>query len=343
MLQKSEAIALLDDLGGSRTPFSFYCDFLGERWCIEEGSTESDSASFKLEISGDGKIRSNEGAVQNKKHKVADQHKLQSTKYKDFSFKKNPIDFRQFELAFGQVVREINIGNSFLTNLTFQTPIETNLSLDEIFSVSSAKYKLLVKNEFVVFSPETFIKIEGNEICSYPMKGTIDASTPNAESVLLNDPKEIAEHVTIVDLIRNDLSRVSKNVRVARFRYFDEIKTEQKNLLQVSSEVKGTMANNWNENLGSILSNLLPAGSISGAPKKETIRIIQEAERYDRGFYTGICGHFDGHSLDTGVMIRFIQQKDRSLFYCSGGGITSFSDAQKEYQEMVDKVYLPAG
>lgn len=348
MLQKSEAIAKLNRLGSTGTPFSFYCDFLGENWCIEEGDLDGDSFSFRLEVLRDGKPEVEKHEIQSTKYKVQGIEKVesrkcpvQSTKYDDASFKKKPIQFQEFKGAFDQVVKEINIGNSFLTNLTFQTPIETNLSLGEIFNHSSAKYKLLVDDEFVVFSPETFIKISGNEIFSYPMKGTIDAAVPNAKEIILEDPKELAEHVTIVDLIRNDLSRVASNVQVNKFRYMDELQTQHKNLLQVSSEVRGTLTSGWNEKLGSILCDLLPAGSISGAPKQETVRIIQEVENHDRGFYTGICGHFDGKDLDAGVMIRFIKKEGNSLFYCSGGGITSSSQAEKEYQEMVDKVYLP--
>lgn len=327
MLQKSEAVAKLNSLGSSRTPFSFYCDFLGENWCVEE-DLESTSSSFKLEVLDDGKLEGRKD-------------KVQSIKYKDSSFEKSPISTETFRSAFNQVIQEINIGNSFLTNLTFQTLIQTNLSLGEIFNHSSAKYKLLVDEEFVVFSPETFVKIQDGKIRSYPMKGTIDASLPNAAEVLLQDPKEVAEHITIVDLIRNDLSQVAKNVEVTKFRYLDEIVTRGKNLLQLSSEISGELTPNWNEKLGSILSSLLPAGSISGAPKQETVRIIQEVESYDRSFYTGICGRFDGQSLDTGVMIRFIKKEGNKLFYCSGGGITSFSNAEKEYREMIDKVYLP--
>ena len=238
------------------------------------------------------------------------------------------------------MVHQIRIGNSFLTNLTFQTPIETNLSLQEVFEHSTAKYRLHVDDCMVVFSPETFMKINQGHIYSYPMKGTIDATVPNAKQEILNDAKEKAEHVTIVDLIRNDLSQVAEDVEVSKFRYIDELVTNDKKLLQVSSEVRGKLDTNWKAQLGAILSKLLPAGSISGAPKPETIRIIQKTEQYNRGFYTGICGHFDGESLDTGVMIRFIKKENGQLFYCSGGGITSFSQAKKEYQEMVDKVYL---
>ncbi|MEO9483501.1 MAG: aminodeoxychorismate synthase component I [Ekhidna sp.] len=320
MLTKNQAIAKLNTLGASGSPFSFYCDFLGEKWCIEENRSETSRQSFQLTIN--------------------EEDQAFSFKPKKVSFKKNPTSFQDFKSAFDKVIHQINIGNSFLTNLTFETPIETNLSLEEIFHYSSAKYKVFVPGQFVVFSPETFVKIKGNYIYSYPMKGTIDGKFPNAEATILEDAKERAEHVTIVDLIRNDLSQIAEQVAVTRFRYIDVLETNDKKLLQVSSEVKGALHQDWKKRLGTILSKLLPAGSISGAPKPETVKIIQQVENYDRGFYTGVCGHFDGESLDTGVMIRFIKNESDRLFYCSGGGITSFSKAEKEYQEMVDKVYL---
>lgn len=317
MLTKSEAIAKLNALGREEIPFSFYTDFLGNRWSVEDTNPET----FRLEIK---KLEQPE----NRKNVV---------------FEKHPIPFDQFNRAFQQVVNEINIGNSFLTNLTFQTPVETNLTLEEIYQLSQAKYRLYVPGQFVVFSPETFVKVSDGYIYSYPMKGTIDADLPNAEARIMSDVKEQAEHVTIVDLIRNDLSQISRKVEVTKFRFIEELKTNSKKLLQVSSEVRGELDSNWKSSLGDMLSKLLPAGSISGAPKPETLSIIKNAENYDRGFYTGICGHFDGQTLDTGVMIRFIKTENSQFFYCSGGGITSFSKAEKEYQEMVDKIYLPIG
>ena len=321
MLTKSEAISQLNQLGAERQPFSFYCDFLGENWCVDENSFQDEKQLFQLEIGGEFQVS--------------------NFRLQDIRFKKHPVSFNAFEKTFNTVVQQINIGNSFLTNLTFQTPVETNLSLQEIFQYSQARYKLLVPNQFVVFSPETFVKIEGNHIFSCPMKGTMDASIPNAKQLIREDTKEKAEHVTIVDLIRNDLSQVAEKVEVTRFRYIDQLITNDKKLLQVSSEVKGLLDTTWKENLGTVLSKLLPAGSVSGAPKTETVKIINETESCKRGFYTGICGHFDGQTLDTGVMIRFIRQQNDQLVYCSGGGITSLSEAQKEYEEMVSKVYLP--
>lgn len=254
---------------------------------------------------------------------------------------KHPMAYEMYKDQFYKVKQEIQSGNSYLLNLTCSTPIEINLSLKDIFYRSRAKYKLWYHDAWVVFSPETFIKIDGSAISTFPMKGTIDASLPGACESILNDPKETAEHTTIVDLMRNDLSMISSEVRVRRFRYIDEIKTSDKNLLQVSSEITGELPSDFRNNLGDILLRLLPAGSISGAPKEKTVNIIRSAETHQRGYFTGICGYFDGHRLDSGVMIRFIERSGRHLIYKSGGGITFMSDPETEYREMIDKVYVP--
>jgi len=254
---------------------------------------------------------------------------------------KLPISFSEYKAKFDFVKERISFGDSYLTNLTIKTKIEIDQSLEELFSESVAKYKLCWRSKFLVFSPETFIKIKNKKIYSFPMKGTIDASLPDAEQLILSDAKELSEHVTIVDLIRNDLSGVAKNVEVNRFRYIEKIKTNQKDLLQVSSEIAGDLSDDYASHIGSILISLLPAGSISGAPKKKTIQIIQEAEKEKREFYTGVFGYFDGENLDSAVMIRFIEQAGNDFYYRSGGGITAQSEAEKEYQEAIDKIYVP--
>ena len=266
---------------------------------------------------------------------------IHETDKSEFTFRKFPVSYEIFKKSFDQVLTEIKLGNSFLTNLTFPTTIETDLTLREIFDRSEAPYKLLFKNQFVVFSPELFITIVGGTIASYPMKGTIDASIPDAEIKILNDLKETAEHHTIVDLIRNDLSMVSTNVKVEKFRFIDTVKTHDKTLLQVSSEVTGQLPEDYPEHLGDILSKLLPAGSICGAPKKKTLEIINQSEIYDRGYYSGVFGIFDGTDLQSAVMIRFIEKNDGKFIFKSGGGITSMSNPEDEYQELIDKVYVP--
>jgi para-aminobenzoate synthetase component 1 len=173
------------------------------------------------------------------------------------------------------------------------------------------------------------------------MKGTIDASIPHAEEKILSDEKEHWEHNTIVDLIRNDLSIVSEDVHVPRFRYIDRLKTSQKELLQVSSEIKGKLPENWQSNIGDMLLNLLPAGSISGAPKAKTVEVIRESEGQDRGYFTGIFGIYEDKSLDSAVNIRFIEKTHDGFQFRSGGGITAKSNMEEEYREMIHKVYVP--
>ena len=302
-----------------------------------------------------------------------------------------PPLYEDYERSFNIVKSNIMAGNSYLTNLTCRVPVSCNLSLEEIFHRAKGKYKLLLRRKrtqaedkahlkeenieenltpFVCFSPETFVRIKGGRIYSYPMKGTLDASLPDAKKQLMEDRKEAAEHATIVDLIRNDLSRVAEDVRVDKYRYIDVLHTNKGNILQTSSEISGRLPEDYPHHLGEILDAQLPAGSITGAPKDKTMQIIQEAEGYDRGFYTGIMGIYDQGELNSAVMIRFIEEEtspvdfetdgeknfkakegkasegkepkaSRELYFKAGGGITSKSDCQREYEEVIQKIYLP--
>ena len=253
----------------------------------------------------------------------------------------NPISYPDYQSKFDTVYQGLKRGDSFLANLTIKTPVETSISLLDIFNKSQSPYQLYMPNRFVCFSPERFVRISDGQIFSNPMKGTIDAAVENAEQIILNDFKETAEHNTIVDLIRNDLSMVADHVRVERFRYIDRIKSNDKEILQVSSEIAGELPANYQSHLGDILFRLLPAGSISGAPKAATIALIRSAEQEDRGYYTGIFGYYDGATLDSAVLIRFIEQDNDRMFFRSGGGITAYSRCEDEYQEILDKIYLP--
>jgi para-aminobenzoate synthetase component 1 len=106
----------------------------------------------------------------------------------------------------------------------------------------------------------------------------------------------------------------------------------------VSSKIEGTLPNNYNEIIGDIIFDLLPAGSVSGAPKNKTKEIIARAEQVERGYYTGVAGYFDGTNLDSCVLIRYLQENN---IYRSGGGITAQSNVLNEYEEMINKVYVP--
>ncbi|MEW6506707.1 MAG: aminodeoxychorismate synthase component I [Bacteroidota bacterium] len=322
MENRIEIIELMNEYGRNKIPFLFIIDFEMENpRIIKIDEVDTDRILYKL---NDVKNYDNE-----------------LTTTKELYFNKFPASCDEYIRAFEVVMNHIKAGNTYLCNLTFPTGIETNYSLLELFYSSLARYKLYYEDRFVVFSPECFVKIDNGRIYSFPMKGTIDASIPNAKEIILSDEKELAEHLTIVDLIRNDLSITATNVVVEDFRYVEEITTNQKNLLQVSSKISGILPDNYPSKIGGIIFSLLPAGSISGAPKKKTVEIIKEAENYKRGYYTGVFGVFDGKQLDSAVMIRFIEKIGNQYYFKSGGGITFMSTPLSEYKELADKVYVP--
>ncbi len=263
---------------------------------------------------------------------------------KKLNIQKRPVSFEVYKKAFNNIIRNEKAGNSYLLNLTFKNPIIINFGLQEIFYKSRSRYKLYFKNEeneFVLFSPETFINIIEEKIFTYPIKGTIDAGIPNAQEILLNNTKEKAEHLTVVDLLRNDLNIVCKDVKVNRFCFIETIKTNFGELLQMTSEIEGKIKPDLNNRFGDILYNMLPAGSICGAPKRKTLEIIKETEPDNRGYYTGVFGIYDGKNFKSSVMIRFIEKIGKDCFYRSGGGITVYSNVKKEYDEMLEKIYIP--
>ena len=310
----------MNRLGASRTPFLFILSYDKSKLFVQPLETLDKEIFYKLETWRNYPVTKREKA---------------------FTFSKSPVDFSRYQKAMREVLEEIRAGNTYLLNLTFATPIQTNLNLKEIFHYSRAKFKLYFKGEFICFSPERFVEIEEDIIATYPMKGTIDATLPQAQARILNNQKEMAEHTMIVDLMRNDLGIIGSEVKVEKFRYLEKIKAGEKELLQVSSKITATLNVNWHAHLGTLLDKITPAGSITGTPKKRTLEIIAQTEAYAREFYTGIFGIYTGKALRSGVMIRFIEKEGEELIYKSGGGITIDSDAHSEYAELCDKVYLP--
>ena len=240
----------------------------------------------------------------------------------------------RYRERFDRVHRGLMYGDSFLVNLALRTPVELEATLEAVYVSSRADYRLLV--------PGRFVRLEGERLSTYPMKGTIDARLPDAAERLRSDYKESCEHHTIVDLMRNDLSRVAERVRVERFKYLTELTTSRGLLLQMSSEVVGRIDRSALR-LGDLLLELLPAGSISGAPKGATLELIRSAEGAPRGFYTGVWGYFDGERLDTAVLIRYLEYEAETgrYYYRSGGGITINSQAEDEWRECLQKIYIP--
>ena len=319
-LNQENGFNTINLLGQNHTPFLFIISYDKTKIFTQALDTLDNEIYFKLEDWRNYPVKKRE---------------------KEFTFSKSPVGFLAYKKAFEHILVEIHSGNTYLLNLTFKTSIECNLNLKEIFTYARAKFKLYYKDEFICFSPERFVEIKENKITTYPMKGTIDANIPNAKELILNNEKEMAEHVMIVDLMRNDLGIIGNEVTVEKFRYVEKIKAGEKELLQVSSKISAKLDNDWKNHIGTLLEKLTPAGSITGTPKKSTVNIIDNIEEYERGFYTGVFGVFDGKELRSGVMIRFIENKNGKLFYKSGGGVTIDSTAKSEYEELIDKIYLP--
>lgn len=321
----------MNALAKADVPFLFIIDYTQEHSYIET-LDEIDASACLYQFRGAGNVADIS----------PDTTKEAATRYTgktDWKF--IPPTPNTYKQAFDIVKRNLLAGNSYLTNLTCKIPVTTNLTLKELFQHSKALYKLWLKDKFVCFSPEIFVRIEEGKIKSFPMKGTIDATLPDAKTRLLEDEKEAAEHATIVDLIRNDLSMVANHVTVNSYRYTDLLQTNKGPILQTSSEICGTLPDDYTEHIGDILFKLLPAGSITGAPKPKTVQIIAEAEKYERGFYTGVMGYYGNKQLDSAVMIRFIEQEDGQFFFKAGGGITAKSQWENEYNEVIQKVYVP--
>ena len=391
---KQEIIDKINRLASQDEPFLFVINYQADEAFIRKLS-DINPEECLFDFEGRGNWRENHSKEMGDSKRIYEEISKEISEKKFFkgtpldspiSWQITPLLYNDYERSFNIVKSNIMAGNSYLTNLTNRVPVSCNLSLEEIFHRAKGKYKLLLRRKrtqaedkahlkeeaqnkahlkeenieenltpFVCFSPETFVKIKGGRIYSYPMKGTLDASLPNAEKLLMEDRKETAEHATIVDLIRNDLSRVAENVRVDKYRYVDVLHTNKGDILQTSSEISGRLPEDYPHHLGEILDAQLPAGSITGAPKDKTMQIIHEAEGYDRGFYTGIMGIYDQGELNSAVMIRFVEEEaspsktekgknpevSRELYFKAGGGITSKSDCRKEYEEVIQKIYLP--
>ncbi|MCF6185579.1 MAG: aminodeoxychorismate synthase component I, partial [Bacteroidales bacterium] len=236
MFNKENTVKIMNEFGKKKLPFLFIIDFDFKNSIILRANAIDES---KIKYSFNSELNNKVKKLNNK-----------------IDFKIIPPSFNEFEKAFNRVQKEIKAGNTYLLNLTFSSEIKGNFDLYDVYESAKAPYKLWLKDKFTVFSPETFIKITESKIFSYPMKGTLDADIPDAKNIILNDRKETAEHYTIVDLIRNDLNQIAKNVKVVRFRYIDKIRTNRKNLLQLSSEISGELPADYYKNIGTILDKL---------------------------------------------------------------------------------------
>jgi len=201
-----------------------------------------------------------------------------------------------------------------------------------LFYFDYGEYKLMGS------SPEAQLVIQGGQAIVHPIAGTFkrtgdDAIDRRETQRLLADPKENAEHVMLVDLARNDLSRVCDEVTVAHYKqvqYYSHV-------IHLVSEVTGRLRNDSNP--FELLAKTFPAGTLSGAPKFRAMEIIDKLEPTARGYYGGAIGFmgFDG-SCNHAIMIRTFLSRDNTLFYQAGAGIVAASVPSSELEEVNNKL-----
>ncbi len=188
-------------------------------------------------------------------------------------------------------------------------------------------------------SPETLVKLENGVLHTFPLAGTrprgrTEEEDLAAEQELLRDEKELAEHNMLVDLGRNDLGRVSKfgTVEVERLR---EV-LRYSHVMHIGSTVRGVIRNDCDAI--DAVNAVLPAGTLSGAPKIRACQLIGELEHAKRGIYGGAIGYISFHGdLDTCIAIRIAYRKGNTVFVRSGAGIVADSVPENEYQECINK------
>ncbi len=193
--------------------------------------------------------------------------------------------------------------------------------------------------EFAGASPETLVKLQDGTLYTYPLAGTRPRGKTYEQDIalekdLLDDPKELSEHNMLVDLGRNDLGKISKfgSVKVEKYMAIERYS----HVMHIGSTVRGEIGENYSA-LDAV-DAILPAGTLSGAPKIRACEIINELENNKRGIYGGAVGYIDfTGNLDTCISIRLAFKKNGRVFVRSGAGIVADSVPEKEYQECINK------
>ena len=264
-----------------------------------------------------------------------------------FIFPKPKISFGEYKEAFDKIKTEISNGNTYEVNYTIDFKINTNYSPEEIYSYflkyQKTPYNAFLQNDYetiLSFSPELFFRKNGNKIFTKPMKGTIKRGKTlkkDMENIefLRNDVKNRAENIMIVDLLRNDLGKISQAGTVKVPKLF-EIETH-KTLHQMTSEVESVLKNNIT--LYDIFNAIFPCGSITGAPKISTMKIIDDIEKGERNVYCGAIGIIYKDFCEFSVPIRILQkpQNETCYTYRAGGAIVWDSNVDEEWKEAVLK------
>ena len=314
---REEAITRMNCFGSEGRPFFFLIDYIAEK-CLVEEPHRLPSSELLFAFPGATNVPQGMPATPHPR---------------SFRWEPCPMSFEEYRRGFDIVHRHLHGGNSFLVNYTCATLVDTDLTLRQVFDHARAPYRLWVNDSFVVFSPEIFVRITDGFIYSHPMKGTMDATLPDARERLLADPKENAEHVMLVDLARNDLSRNCHDTHVEFYKqpqYYSHV-------IHLVSRVSGTLDKEADPIKTFI--DTFPAGTLSGAPKVKAMQLISEIEPHNRGAYGGCIGFIGlNGDLNQAITIRTFVSRNNELWFQAGGGIVAKSDENNELQEVNNKL-----
>jgi para-aminobenzoate synthetase component 1 len=259
------------------------------------------------------------------------------------------ISKEDYLIKIDRIKKHIQRGDTYETNFCMEyysnnstiDALNTYNKLNELSKPPFACFLKINNHYLLSASPERFIRKEGVKLISQPIKGTIRRGFDKKEdqkliTQLKNDPKEQSENIMIVDLVRNDLSKTAtkNSVIVEELSKVYTFKQVHQMISTIVSKV------DKNQNPVAIIKSLFPMGSMTGAPKISTMKIIEKLEETKRGLYSGAVGYFTPQGdFDFNVVIRSILYNSQKEYvsYSVGGAITSKSDPEKEYQECLLK------
>tara|TARA_Y100000590_G_scaffold467690_1_gene647481 strand:- start:575 stop:1774 length:1200 start_codon:yes stop_codon:yes gene_type:complete len=277
--------------------------------------------------------------------KIIKEYKLGNCKASKLKIrlKKDIQNYKKYEKKIKAIKDELQQGNAYQINYTvnkiygidISDPFELYLYLRNQIKPKHGYYMQYNDMNILSFSPELFFKKENNIIQSSPMKGTRLRSENHIidnklKLELKNAPKDKAEHLMIVDLLRNDIGKIAIPGSVI---VEDLFKVESHHTVhQMISNIKGKVKNSIKEI--DIISALFPGGSITGAPKESAMKIIDNLENYNRNIYTGTLGYIKSNGdLNFNIAIRTLMVKDKQGIYPVGGGIVWDSNPKDEWLE----------
>lgn len=252
----------------------------------------------------------------------------------------------EFERMVDRCKEYIRAGDVFQVVISQRFKIESQVDHVDLYrslrAINPSPYLFFLRlgdTDVIGSSPELFVRLEGDQIDTRPIAGTSprgkddEEDRRNAER-LIHDPKELAEHVMLVDLGRNDIGRVSVggSVHVNEFQVIERYS----HVMHIVSNVRGRLAPG--RDAFDLLAATFPAGTMSGAPKIRAMEIINEMEPARRGLYAGCVGYFAyGGNMDQAIAIRTFVAKGTSLYIQAGAGIVYDSVPEREYQECWNK------